>query len=426
MRSLLAKIINSVKNDRFLRNSAIFFAGSFLASVGNYLYQLLMARMLTIENYGELQSLLAVSVIFAVPVSALSVVLVKYAAHFEAGKQLGKIRGLISFFTKRTLVAGAIIFSFFCIFGGHIAGFLNIDSVWPVIILGLSFLPSFLFSINNGIIQGLQKFKSASVIAMIDVFFKVVLGVLLVKLSFGLNGALGALVLSGLVGYLIAFLPLRFIFKEERSGIDTREIFRYFAPTFFTLLFIALLYNLDVVLVKHFLPAQIAGEYGALAVIGHIILFISGPVITVMFPMSAAAYAGQGDHARIFKKTFFLVSLIGAGVLFFYFIIPDFIIKILVGTKFLNISKFLGWFGISMLLCSLATLFSRYFLSIHKTRYFWPVGLGALLQVIFISVWHSSLWQIVWIMNISMSVVLGLLAWYYLKFTNTNKKCSQN
>jgi len=411
--------IDKIKKDSFLRNSIIFFVGSFLASIGNYLYQFLMARMFSVKAYGELQSLLSIFVIVSIPTAALSTVLIKWTAHFKARQQMNKIYGLFSFFANKVLIISILFFIVFTLLSNYIKEFLNLNSNLPVIILGTSFLIAFLQSINRGVIQGLEKFKDASLISLTEVFFKIFLAVLLVKLGFGLNGAVGAIVLAVLIAYFISFLPIKFLFREQKKKVEINEILKYFFPVSFTLLFLTILYNMDIILVKHFFPAQVAGEYGALAILGHIVFFIVTPLIMVMFPMTAAAYSNNTDHSKILKKTIFLVSLVSFGILFFYFLFPEIIIKILIGSKFLSISKYLGWFGAAMFLCSLINLFLQYFLSIQKINCTYFVGIGAVLQIALISFWHNALWQIVLIMNVVMSLILISLTAYYLKTKNS-------
>ena len=413
--------LDKIKKDKFLTNSLIFFTGSFLVGLGNYLYQFLMARMLMVEAYGELQSLLAIFAIAGVLTGVISTVLTKYTADFRAKDWLNKIYTLFLFFTKKILIAAIIFFVIFVILSGYIAKFLNLTSVLPLIILGAGFLFSFSNSINLGIVRGLQKFKELSVISIIPVFLKILFAILLIKLGFAINGAVGAVVLAGLIGYLISFFPLKFLFKQKKEKIETKEIFRYSFPVFFIILFITLLYNVDIILVKHFFSAQIAGEYGALAILGHVIFFMTGPIVGVMFPMAAHAHSNHTDPTKVFKKAIFLVSLIAFVILLSYFILPDFIIKILIGSKFLSISKFLGWFGIAMFLYSLVSLFAQYFLSTGKTKCAYLVGIGAILQAILISIFHANLWQIIWTMNGVMLAILLLLTFYYFKMNRYEK-----
>ncbi|MCX6789499.1 MAG: oligosaccharide flippase family protein [Candidatus Gribaldobacteria bacterium] len=408
-------IIKKIKSDKFLSNSFIFFVGGFLVSLGSYLFQFLMVRLLSVESYGELQSLLAVSVIFGIPIAALSTVLIKYTARFKAKGENGKLHSLFSLFTNRMILAISIFSVIFFAFSGLVADFLKLNSVWPVIILGLTFIPTLLSSINRAVIQGLEKFTSISIIGLVEVIVRILLAFILVKIGLAVNGAIGAIALAGLVGYFFTFLPLKFLFSKDKKKepIETKEIIKYLPPVFFSLLFLTLFYNIDIVLVKHFLPAYEAGQYGALALIGHIIFFITGPIVAVMFPMTSAAHANNANPSKIFKKTIALAALIGSAVLLIYFLLPELVIKILVGSKFLPLAGLLGWFSLAMFLYSLIIIFSQYFLSIHKTRVFYFLGSGVLLQTIFIAVWHQNLGQIVWAMNVAMLLTLGLLLVYY-------------
>ena len=45
--------------DKFLSNNLVFFSGSLVAAFGSYIFQSLMARFLSVEDYGRFQSLVA-------------------------------------------------------------------------------------------------------------------------------------------------------------------------------------------------------------------------------------------------------------------------------------------------------------------------------------------------------------------------------
>jgi O-antigen/teichoic acid export membrane protein len=398
-----------------LANSLILFCGSLAVGAVNYLFQFLMARMLTVAAYGELQSLLAILAVTAIPTATLATVLVKYTADFKAKNQPDKIYSLFLLLTKKTFVISITLFAIFVFCSRQIADFLNLDSVWPLAILGIAFIFSFPGSINLGILRGLQKFKELSAVSLVSAALKVVFSFWLVKLGFAVNGAVGAITLASVAGYAISFYPLKFLFRREKGAVLSKGIWRYFFPVGFSLLFIALLSSVNMILVKHFFSAQTAGEFGALAMLGNIIFFMAGPVAGVMFPMAVDAKNGQSNPAKILKKAVFLTGLIGLGIVFLYFLVPDLIIKILIGGKFLTIGKYLGWFGLAMFQYSLVSLLANYFLSIEKVKGAYLVGLGSLLQIILISIFHANLWQIVWIMNGSMLFVLCLLAAYLFK-----------
>jgi len=174
-----------------------------------------------------------------------------------------------------------------------------------------------------------------------------------------------------------------------------------------------MLYNLDIILVKHFFTAELAGHYAALALIGHIIFFIVGPLAAVMFPFASAARATQKQPNFVLKKSLGMSVFIGLAGLIIYFLCPNLIIKIIVGANYLNLAPYLGWFGLSMLLFSLISLLSQYFLSINKTGFVYFLGMAVFLQILFIALWHQNLWQIIWTMNFVMALCLASLYFYY-------------
>ena len=371
--------------------------------------------MLTIEAYGELQSLLTILSVIAVLTGAISTVLVKYTADFKAKDQLNKIYTLFLLFSKKTSTVAIIFFVIFVILSRYIANFLNLTSVLPLIILGFAFLLGFPNSINSGILRGLQKFKALSIISIIATLIKLLFAILLVSLGFSINGAVGAVVLAALIGYLISFVPIKFLFSRQKDKIQAKEIFRYSFPVFFTLFFTTLLCSINVILVKHFFSAQTAGEFGALAMLGNIIFLITAPIALVMFPMAADAHANLNHPAKILKKAIFWIILISLAIVSCYFFIPNFIIAVLIGSKFLVIGKYLGWFGLAMFLYSLVYLFSNYFLSVGKVKGTYLVGIGVVLQILLMAIFHTNLWQIVWIMNTTMLGTLLLLIYYFLR-----------
>ena len=409
LRFFWTKAANSIRSDGFLNASVIYFTGSFLVSVLNYLYQFITARMLPVENFGELQSLLAVFTIVVVLGTALSTIIAKYAADFGAQDRFGAVRSVLSLFTRQIFLISIFIIALFFVFHGYIGDFLNLSSRTSLLIIGTGFLFGLLGSVTMGLLRGLQMFKELSVNNIISGILKSAGAFVFIKWGFSVNGAVGAMVLSVVFGYLLSFYPLKFLFGREKEKLELKQIFRYSLPALFALLFITMLYNLDIILVQHFFPAQMAGAYGALSAVGRINFFLTSPIIAVMFSSAADARGKSGDSAHILKKAAAIVGLIGIMNLVLYFAAPGLVIKILVGSKFLPIAKYLGWFGVSMFLYSIVNLLSSYRLSIGRTDCLFVAGAGVLLQGSLISFFHSDISQIVWIMNGVMLFMILLL-----------------
>lgn len=415
IQNILKNLWEKTRADAFFMSSAVLFVGSIFVGAANYLYQFLMARMLPVAAYGELQSLLALLSIITVFSSAISLVVTKYTAEFTTQNNFNKIYSLLVLFSKKIFVITGFSYLIFVLLSGHIANFLNLSAVIPVILLGVSFVFGFSNSVTWGILRGMQKFKEFSWLSLIHAILKIIFSFIFVKLGFEVNGAVGALVLSSVLGYFVCFYPIRFLFKQKMESIEGKKIFQYSFPVFFTLLSSTLLWSIDIIMVKHFFSAQVAGEYAALAMIGRIIFFVTGPISSVMFPMAADAHAASQFPAKVLKKAIVLVSAIGGAIVLGYFLFPDFVIRILVGEKFLGIRPYLGWYALAMFLYSLVSLFSNYFLSIGEVKSAYIVVVAAIFQMFCLLFFHESMSQIIWVLSLVMLSTLLFLFGYFVK-----------
>ena len=112
---------------------------------------------------------------------------------------------------------GIIIFLFFVLTSNWISSFLKIESITPVIVLGSIFLFSTLLPVNLGSLQGLQKFVPLGFTTIINFSSKLVFGVILVTIGFGVNGALGAVVIGSAIALLFSFIPLKSFLSRKSS-----------------------------------------------------------------------------------------------------------------------------------------------------------------------------------------------------------------
>jgi len=417
---MVKRIYRKIADNKLIRNSVIFLVGSILIGAGNYIFHLLMGRMLTVEEFGEFEALIALMYIITVPSGAITLVTTKYTAEYKAESSEGKIRNLYKVLTQDFLYLGFILFLVFSLFSSFIADFLRIESIAPVLILGLIIILVFLNGIITGIITGLQKFKELCSLSTAAIFLKIVLAVIFVKLALSVSGVMLSIVVSSALGYLILLWAIKHIFKHEESEeIKLPSMFKYFLPTFFALLGLTLLYNIDLILVKKFFSPEIAGQYSAMAILGRVIYFASGAIVGVMFPMVAEAHRKNDNHRKILENALCFIFLGSLLTVLLYFIFPEFLIKILVGEKFLPIAGYVGWFAIAMSIFSLINALSQYFLSIKKMNFIYIILFGVVAQISLLFIFHSSLVQIIWVMNIAMgSIFLALLAFYFLSQRN--------
>lgn len=270
--------------------------------------------------------------------------------------------------------------------------------------------------------QGLQKFWQLSTNTLLEVTLKLLLAVVLITAGLSLNGAVIAISANVIVVYIVGKWQLRKIFVkddgETRQPLEKREtkaMIKFAFPVLLTMLFITLLFNLDLILVKHFFQPETAGMYSSLVVIGKIVFFVTGAISAVMFPMIAEAKEKKANYFKIFVNAGLLITAICGAFIAACFLLPDLIITTLLGNKFIEATQYLGWYAIVMLLMSLVNVGIFYFLSLKKTKSLYRVVIGPVTILIAISLFHYSIWQIITSLTVGMGITFILILDLLLK-----------
>lgn len=400
---MLKKLHSLQQNDLF-RGTAVIFLGSIFAGFGNYIFNILMGRMLGPTQYGILASLLALTYIVGVPSQTINLVVSKYIAMLHAKNQINQAREFLKKILSKTMVWGMIFLVLFYLSSFFIADFLHLQSPSPLFILGLILLFSFISPVFDGSLAGLTKFKELSLNSVLTVFLKLALAIFLIYGGFGVNGSLLAILTSSLFAIVFAFYWLKLPREQSPLKINTSHFLNYGKNVFFASFFLAALYNIDILLVKHFFSPQEAGYYATLSLLGKMIFFLTASVSAVLFPLSAKNHEKGESSAHLLKLSVLVVLLFSLFITTAYFLFPALIVNALFGALYLPIAPYLGYIGIVFIFYSLINVLILYNLSINRFDFVICLFLGTFCEIGLIYLFHSSLQQIIEIML----VVMGL------------------
>lgn len=409
-------ILKTLRQNQLLKGSAVMFIGTMIANFGSYLYHLLMGRMLGPKSYGALESVISLGYLLFILISVLTFVVTKFVANLKGKDDMKGIAWIFIYFNQKMLLIFGFITLTIFIVSPAVKSFLHLDSFLPIIFLGLLFFVSVFSTIARAILQGLMNFNQMVVSSIGETSTKMIVAFFLVWLGLGINGAILALVIGGIVGYFLTNIYLKSIRKVKaiKPDISTRDFLRFGIPVFLVNLSFTSLYTNDVILVKHFFSAHEAGLYAALAVLGKIIFFTTSSIPMVVFPMAAHRHS-QGKNTRyILNVSLLMVFAVSLSIILVYWLFPGLMISILFGKEYLSASPLLVWMGIFISLYSLAYLFINYFLSIDKVRIVVIPIIFALLQLALISRFHQSLFQALQISVLASGLLLFGLVLYYL------------
>ena len=394
--------IRLLRGNELLKHSSILFSASIIAGFLNYFFQVYVGRMLGPSDYGVYSSLVALLYIMSVPSSTIQTSVAKLVSEYNP--EYEKIKYLLTHVFRKLTLLALLASVLFMISSVYLADYLRINSGIYFFILSILFFISFLGPVLIGALQGLQMFIQMGINSVAGTFFKLVFGVALVYLGFGVNGALLALVIGSFLAMLMALIPLRFLkgSKEVKSNIS---FFSTSMIVLFATIGLAFLPNVDLLLVKHYLSETDAGLYAAAALLGKIVMFVTAPIAMVMFPKATVMHNKNNNGIALLRKSLLYTGSISLLIIAVFIIAPEFIVRILFGSKFLGINDLIVYFAVALAFLSVTNAIVFYDLATRKYRFLYILGIISLLEVVLISLFHDNTLMVVRILTALMSVL---------------------
>ena len=379
-----------------------------IANAVNYLYHLLMGRILGPVEYGVLASLYSVLYLIGIiPISA-SISIVKFISSAKES-EIYSVYKSINIFIMKLAIALSIVLLFL---SPPVANFLHIDNYWVVVLLSPILLFSLITLVNQAALQGILKFGGTVIPTLISSLIKLILGIVLVVLGWSVFGAMVGVVIGAVFEYIYSSWYIKkYINKTKLHPLSLKPFFIYSFPVLIQALAFTSLFTVDVILVKHFFSPFEAGIYAALSTLGKIIFFAASPIAATMFPIVSGRKARGEAHQKVFLVSLGLTVIMTVAITGFYWLFPDIAIGVLYGSAYLSAKLSLVWMGIFILFYTLSNLLVSYSLSLGNIKVVVFPMLAAFLQVPLLWVFHGSILQV-----IQISLVLALLMFLSLVF----------
>lgn len=397
------------------KNSIILFLGTIAAGFGAYLFQLLMGRLLSLQDFGTLAVLTYFFSFISVPASALTTITTRMVAGLKAHGNLGGVHYFMTRLNAILFVMALILSAIFFFLAPLIQRSLHLESRVPYYWYCFSLLPVFTIAIYRGVFPGLQRFVAGSVISIIEVVAKLILAVGFILLSFQLSGAVAAIVISTIIGFACMFWQLRDIRSIPVQPVPLGGIPRQYIFILVWSLALTALSSIDIFLIKRFFSGEEAGLYAGISILAKIIMFASLAVSGAMFPAAAELYE-SGNHAQhrllLWKASGIMVAVASLGILV-YAMVPKLVISILFGSRYLVFAQYLLPLGMVAALFSAVQLFATYFLSIRKRFFLLPLFLAPIVEGLLIARFHATIHQVIMVTAfVSGGLALMLLAMF--------------
>jgi O-antigen/teichoic acid export membrane protein len=388
------------------RSGALLAAATAVSILAAYGFLLGAGRILGTDDYGSFAALLGLLTIILLPAGALQMAVSREISRSLAtGDERGArrlARGTLRAFAVATVPLLALMVAL----SPALSSLLKIHSTSVVVIAVLSLSTALVYPVAMGVLQGEDRFVPLASLYVIPwVVRLVVLGVAAAA-GARLGGAVFAALAGALVSMAVAYALIRPAIRgaEKLSRADLRTFLVYLWPVAVALTGIALLTNVDVLIVKARFSGHDAGAYAAASAFARVGFFLPAAILTVLFPRTAARQARGEETEDILGRSLFATAGFCGLLTLVYAAAGTGLITLSYGPDYAKGGHVLAPFALAMGCFSLANVLVGYHLSRAETRYAWIVAGAVVVQIIALATIPSDLEGVVWT-----NVVIGVL-----------------
>lgn len=376
------------------RSSIILLAISNLGNFFQYLMQIVLGRALSPSDFGIYNTVNSIFVVL----TGFSVVI-----SFVTARELIKLRydtaahaAFMSDLLIKTAIGAFAISTGMALVSSYIARYFSLDSALPVLICALIMTGFIVQSVFTGIMQGTARYIALSLVQTIQNGIRLLFIVIIViYLHFSYNGALLGVFLSYLAVILYYLYILRdsIVFPSKITkppdGIY-RSMFQGAVPMALMWGYLGIVSNADIPIVKHFSTGHDAGIYAGGAILGRIAWFLPSMLVFVLFP---EVVRNEMERQSSVWSTVVIASItlvISLGIAVLFSLYPEFILKMLLGTKYVAAKDALIVVSFSMAIVAILSVIYNYCLAKHHSFFLYHAYVILLACIILIYGYYHS------------------------------------
>ena len=313
---------------RAVRGAGITLIMSILAAVVAYVTRLVLARNLSVEEYGLFYSVFTFIILFLFFRDlGLGQALVKYMAEFKVNNQFNEIKtAIVSVFSIQLF--SSIIFVLIFIFSSSFLAqyyFKNPQASLILRILVFYVIFSVFFIIVKQIFQGFQEMFFFSSMELMKNL--IVLVLILIFFYFG-QKSFAPVYAYALVCPLLFLIYAPFLFRKfnffsykvVHLKKISKKLFLFGIPVFATSIGGKLIGYIDTIILTYFGTLSEVGVYNAILPSALIFLFFSKAISAVLFPLSSELWAKK-DQTKLSKGLTLLYKYTFVTIIPFFLII---------------------------------------------------------------------------------------------------------
>lgn len=392
----------------------IFMTSVLVVNGGNYLYNLILGRMLGPAAFADAALLITLLLVLSFVGMTFQLVTTKFNIIFS-GNQWSAFE---NYMKKYAVIFGVAIGALLFLFAENLQQLFNTESLTMFRVFAIGIPLYFFMSIKRGKFQGKQDYTNLSVTYQSEMWSRLLITLvllLLVPMNPAFLVAVG-IVISFVFGLMpVKFKKISFATSSVLTSTNKKKVTTFILLTAGYELTQIIINNSDVLLVKHYFNSLDAGLYASLALIGRVVYFVAWMFVMLLLPAVIEKRKEGKRTAPILFKYVGYISLLSVAIVAGCYLFPETIISLMFGDAYVAMSSLLWQYALATSLFAISNIFAYYFLSLD---YYVPVILSGVLglsQIVLIIFFHSSLAMVV---QLQIIVMLALLFAQLLYFSS--------
>ncbi|HEY3019685.1 MAG TPA: glycosyltransferase [Solirubrobacteraceae bacterium] len=351
-------------------------------------FTVVFTRLLGGTGYGSLAALVSAFLILLVGGQALQVAAARETALRSLGEG-GRLAATLGAWSRHlaigTLAAGAVGLVLRVPLA-HLVG------VPEHPIAAAAILPTgglwLLLSLQRGALQGAHAYAPVGISLVVEALGRLVCGLVLVLAGAGVTGAF----LGTPLALMLTSIGLAVVLRRRLGRPEGHEASRSlgsllrgaWAPVG-GLALLALLQNVDVIVVRHQVGGDRAGAYAAAAVAAKAVVWVAIGIALHLLPEATRRAAAGLDPLPVLRRALAVLAVVSLPALAIFAAAPRLLLSLAFGSEFTSAAGALVVLGLAMTLLACAYLTVQYMLALGRTSFLWVLGVVAVIEPFLLS-----------------------------------------
>ena len=379
----------------------------------NFVFNAFLGRSASLEEFALISLIVSILALIDIPLGALSRT-VTYRSAYLFGKHNRPPKKFWLSVRKRAFLASFGMAFAWVLVTPFASSYFRLESSLPLIFFTPVLFLMVLSAVDSGYLGGNMKWDLIASILVVEAIIKLGTAALLIGVGFS-DFAYLSIILSVCVSSILYILAARklnkgiHIKKQDVTKFPRRFFFSSAAAKISTIIYL----SIDVILAKHYLAPEQAGQYALMSLSGKMVFFAGSLFSQFILPVVSHSQGAGNKSRNIFLK---LLTASGIASIFAFVVIGAFghiTMPILFGERANAITSYIMAYSLSMVLFTASTNITTFHLLKGRHSASFVACLVSLIQILGIVFFHSSIREISSVMVFSGFLSLALMSLYH-------------